>query len=257
MNIITLTTDLGLRDFYVPSVKGRICSHLPQAHIVDITHQVKPFNLAEAAFILGNAFPDFPENSIHLVSIESDIDSQGEFIIAQVQGQYFIAKNNGLIALITEEPPQKIRKVKTTDYQELKFPLKFIMVDLAAKLIAGQDLGAIGEPLDEMVARANLRPILMENIIRGTVIYVDNFGNVIINIDQSTLERYKNYSKFRINYHKTDYIEKISNYYEDVPEGEIVAIFGTNGYLEIAINKGNASQLLGLKTGQTIIVECT
>jgi len=256
MGIITLTTDLGLRDFYIPAVKGRICTARPETTVVDITHQVTPFNLAEAAFILRNAYTDFPENTVHLVSIETDFDADGIFVLAQVNNQYFIAKNNGLISLITEEPPQKIRKITPRDKTALKFPLKQVMVDYALALLDGKPPDEIGEPLEEMVARANLRPILMEHLIRGTIIHTDNFGNAITNIDQQTLARYKSAKQFRINYSKTDYIEQIHTYYNEVPEGECVCLTGTNGYLEIAINKGNASQLLGLDSGHTIIVEC-
>ncbi len=256
MGIITLTTDLGLRDFYVPSVKGLIYARYPDAKVVDITHEVKPFNLAEAAFILGNAFRDFPDFTIHLVSIESDFDTQGEFVLAQVNNQYFIAKNNGLISLITDEQPQKIRKLIETDKNALKFPLRNIMVETAIQLLKGSGIDKMGEPLEEMVARANLRPILLEKSIRGAIIYIDNFGNAITNIDQGTLERYSNPQNANINYSKKDYIEAISRHYEDVPEGEALALFSTSGYLEIAINKGNAGQLLGLNTGHTIIVEC-
>ena len=256
MQILTLTTDLGLRDFYVPSVKGRIYAQLPNVNIVDITHQVKPFNLAEAAFILGNAFHDFPSHTVHLVSIESDFDSQGEFILAFVHDQYFIAKNNGLISLLTDEPPQKVRKIKTDSSEAVTFPLKYLMVDVAVQIVNGTSPDEIGVPSDHTVARANLRPILMENIIRGTIIYVDNFGNAIINIDRATLERYKNFKHFRVNYNKKEYINEIKTHYEEVPEGEVVSLFGSSGYLEIAINKGDAGQLLGLKTGHTIIIEC-
>ncbi len=256
MGIITLTTDLGLRDFYVPSVKGRIYTHSPETKVVDITHQIKPFNIAEAAFLLSNAYRDFPEFTTHLVSIESDFDTQGDFVLAQVNNHYFIAKNNGLISLITDEPTQKIRKLTESDRSLLKFPLKEVMADIAIELDHGTLLDELGEPMDEMVARANLRPILLEGVIRGTVIYVDNFGNAISNITKQTLERYSEKKQISINYNKTNYIKAIQEHYEDVPEGECIALFGVNGYLEIAINKGNASQLLGLHIGHTIIVEC-
>lgn len=256
MGIITLTTDLGLRDFYVSSVKGRIYSQSPDTKVVDITHQVKPFNLAEAAFILSSAFPNFPEFTTHLVSIESDFDTQGDFVLTQVNNHYFIAKNNGLISLITDEPPQKIRKLKESNRSLLKFPLKEIMADIAVKIDKGTPLNELGDPMDEMVARANLRPILMERVIRGTVIYIDNFGNAITNITKATFERYPEKTQISVNYNKTDYIEGLLEHYEDVPEGECIALFGTNSFLEIAINKGNASQLLGLHIGHTIIVEC-
>lgn len=256
MQIITLTTDLGLRDFYVPSVKGRIYSQYPQVYLVDITHEVEPFHMAEAAFIVSNAYQDFPPYTIHLVSIESDFDTQGDFVLAQVNDHYFIAKNNGLISLITEDPPQKVRKITAPDKQALKFPLKTVMTDIAIALAQGQKPEELGEPMEELIARANLRPILLADVIRGAIIYVDNFGNAITNIDEATLERYPNRNRVRINYHKNDYIDYLSEHYEDVPEGECVAFFGSNGYLEIAINKGNASQLLGLTTGHTIILEC-
>lgn len=255
MTIITLTTDLGLRDFYVPSVKGMIYQEIADATVVDITHQIKPFDIAEAAFILGNTFTDFPQGTIHLVSVESDQDTQGTFLLASIEGQYILAKDNGLLSLITEQPPNELIKFQAADQHHLKFPLKHMLAQKAVEIAKGSPLDALGTPDGDIVMRTHLRPILLENVVRGTVIYVDNFGNVITNISQNDLDRYPNATQVKINYSRNEYIKRIYNHYEDVPEGEKVCLFGTKGYLEIAINKGNASQLLGLNTGHTIILE--
>lgn len=255
MTIVTLTTDLGLRDYYVPSVKGFLYGALPEGTVVDITHQVKPFNIAEAAFILSNTYFDFPKGTIHLASVESDQDNQSAYLMAEIEGHYFFAKDNGLISLITEKIPNKLIKLHASDNHQLKFPLKNLLAKTAAEFAGGAKPESLGTPEVDMVMRTHIRPILMENIIRGTVIYVDNFGNVITNIHQSDLDRYPEVNQVKVNYSRNEYINRIRIHYEEVPEGEKICLFGTNGYLEIAINKGNASQLLGLYNGQTIILE--
>lgn len=255
MSPITLTTDLGLKDFYVPAVKGYIISRLPSVNLVDISHQIQPFNIGEAAFVLRHIYQDFPENTIHLISVESDIDIGSSYILAVINNQYFLAKDNGLISLITDEPAQKIYQLPVANKQDLKFPLKYIMASTACQLREGAEITDLANETTEVQTRMNLRAILMEDLIRGTIIHIDNFGNVITNIAYENFQRYQSKKKAMVNYSRNEYINKISEHYEDVPEGERVALFGTTGLLEIAINKGNAARLLGLEIGQIIIVE--
>jgi len=255
MSIITLTTDLGLKDFYVPAVKGYILNRVPSVNLVDIAHQIQPFNIGEAAFVLRHIYQDFPANTIHLISVESDIDIGSSFILAMINNQYFLAKDNGLITLITDEPFQKIYQLPVADKQDLKFPLKYIMASTACQLQEGAEIKDFANETTQVQTRMNLRAILMEDIIRGTIIHIDNFGNVITNITYENFERYQGKKQEKLNYSKNEYINKISEHYEDVPEGERVALFGTTGLLEVAINKGNAAKLLGLEIGQIIILE--
>lgn len=255
--IITLTTDSGTRDFYIPAVKGYILQLIPNANIVDITHQIKPFHLAEAAFILKNAFPSFPAGTIHLVSVESNQPANNAFLLVKNQRQYFFSRDNGLISLLfdTGDTPSSLVRFTEKDKKKMNFPLKNVLAEKAFELHKHRKPEKLGEKVDSMVSLTNLRPILMENTIRGTVIYIDNFGNAITNISPEHLAKYKDRGKPLLHYNRTDYIENISAGYDDVPEGEALCLFGNTGLLEISINKGKAGQLLDLHPGHIILME--
>jgi len=253
--IITLTTDLGYKDFYVPAAKGTIWGALPTANIADITHEIKPFRLDEASFILRGCFEDFPPGTIHIVSVDSSRGTDRRFIAAKAMGHYFLCHDNGIISLVIDD--HLIEEVVELPFEieDLIFPLKKIFAPAAIKLAESGDLKKLGTPLKDYVRRANMRPLIEESIIRGTVIYTDNIGNAIVNIDKDSFGRVAKGRPFKINYNRAEYFDKIHTHYNEVPEGERICLFGTNGLLEIAINKGSCASLLGIKTGHLILVE--
>lgn len=253
--IITLTSDFGLRDYYVSALKGYIYSHLPTANIVDISHQIKPFHIAEAAFILRSAYKNFPRGTIHLICMDSDMQKATDFILVKYDGHFFLARDNGVISLVISGAPEEIIKLKCDDKKHLLFFARDVLAEAALTLIKEGEDKIKGEKLKHITALSNLKAILTGDVIRGTVIYVDNFGNAVTNIQPGHLERYKKMGIPIINYTRNEYIDKISTHYDDVPEGERLCLFGNTGFLEIAINKGSASQLLGLYTGHVILVE--
>jgi S-adenosylmethionine hydrolase len=253
--IITLTTDLGNKDPYVPAVKGYILGRQPGANIIDITHRVTPFHIAEASFILKGCFADFPEGTIHIISVDADYEMEQRFIAAAAAGHYFICPDNGVLSLIIEE--EQISEVVelpfTTD--QLVSPLKNILTPAACSLLTGEALNSLGSAWKGFVRKTHMQPVMEESIMRGTVIYVDNHGNAITNIERNHFGRYGENRKLQIYIRRNEYFDRMYTHYNEVPEGEKVCLFGTNGLLEIGINKGNASGLLGLKPGHTILVE--
>lgn len=255
MALLTLTTDLGLRDFYVPAVKGFILTQAPHANIVDISHRVTPFNIAEASFIFRNCYNEFPEGTVHIISVESSSANNGQYLLTKAAGHFFITCDNGLISLVLDEEPEAIYKLPPAHGKSKVFPLRYIMADAASKLLNGKKPGEIGEAFKEMELRTYLRPMMELNFIRGSIIYIDNFGNAITNIRKKHFERHTDKRKVLINFSRTDYFTEISTSYDDVPEGEKVCLINTEGYMEIAINKGSAASLLGLNVGHSIIVE--
>ena len=253
--IITLTTDLGYKDFYVPAVKGYIWSQSPTANITDITHEIRPFRLDEASFILRGCFEDFPKGTIHIISVDSSRGQERRFIAAKALGHYFLCHDNGIISLVIDE--QQIEEVVELPFEtdDLIFPLKKIFAPAAIKLAGSGDIKKLGKPLADYVRRANMRPLIEGSIIRATVIYTDNIGNAIVNIDKDSFERVAKGRPFKINYNRAEYFDRIHTHYNEVLDGERVCLFGTNGLLEIAINKGSCASLLGIKTGHLIMVE--
>lgn len=255
MPVITLLTDLGNKDFYVPLVKGQLLSALPDANITDISHAVEPFNIAEAAFILKGCYKAFPPGTVHIIAVDSEQEMEPACVLVKAAGQYFISHDNGFISLVLDDETA-IEEVINLPFsaEDLVFPSSRIFVPAAIAVLQGKKLQTIGTP-GNFLRKANLRPVIEETIIRASVVYIDNFGNAVTNLHRTDFERYHGSRDYRIYISRQEYFDEISQYYGEVPEGEKVCLFGSNGFLEIAINKGNGSGLLGIKVGKMVLVE--
>jgi len=257
MAVITLTTDLGLVDNYVASVKGTILKEAPETTIVDITHEVPSFDLQKSAFILRNCYQDFPEGTIHIIGVNSEADVNIPHVALYANGHYFIGADNGVFSLIFDNPPEKVVELTISqDTNRITFPTKDIFVKAACHIARGGTLEVIGTAKYELSVRTMFRAVSENNIIKGIATYIDHYGNVITNISESQFKNFGNGRPFKILFRSAEYeIEEISLAYSSVVEGERVALFSSTGYIEIAINKANASKLFGINQGDTIRVE--
>jgi S-adenosylmethionine hydrolase len=256
MPIITLTTDLGQKDFYLAAVKGFILSSLPDVRIVDVTHQIPSYHITQAAFILGNAFHYFPEGTVHLVSVDNSYQAEPKFVALKAEGHYFIGPDNGIFSLFLD--PSKIEKIVKINLRILDdyihFPIKDILVKSAVHLAKGGNMEFLGRKISHLNVRTIIQPVITNDQIRGSIIYVDSFKNAITNITRQQFEEVAKGREFTILFKRSETIEKISLQYSDVLEGEKLCLFGITGYLEVAINKGEASTLLGMGLGEAIII---
>lgn len=252
MAIITLTTDLGLKDYYVASVKGAILKELPETTIVDITHEIPAFDLTKSAFVIRNSYRDFPQGTIHIIGVNSDYDVETPHVAILIDGHYFIGADNGIFSLIHDNPPEKVVELTISqDTDRVTFPTKDIFVKAACHIARGGTLEVIGKLKTELSVRTLFRAVSENNTIRGMVIYIDHYGNIITNITERLFNEYGKGRKFTIYFRRAQYeITTISPSYNTVNEGEKLALFSSAGYLEIAINKGNASQLFGISKVQ-------
>lgn len=256
MGIITLTTDLGHRDFYQAALKGSILTLYPTVKIVDISHDISPFNIQQAAFVLKNAFQYFPKKTVHLIGIDSVYHNKNKYVAVKYQDYYFVGADNGIFSLIFEHEPDEIVELNIMqDLKFLHFPLTDIFAKAAVNLAKGGKLQDIGDPIASLKQRTIIQPIVDENSIRGSVIYIDSFQNVITNITKSLFDKVQNDRSFILYFRRNESIKQLSWHYNEVPEGEKLCLFGISNHLEIAINKGNASGLLGLQPGDTVRVE--
>jgi len=256
MGIITLTTDLGHKDFYQAALKGSILSLFPAVRIVDISHDITPFDLQQAAFILKNAYQYFPKKTVHLIGIDSVYNGNTRYLALKYNGYYFIGADNGIFSLIFEDHPEEIVELSIIqDLKFLHFPLTDIFAKAACHLARGGKLSEIGEPTTELVQRRVFEPIVEQDSIRGSVIYVDSFQNVITNIHKELFTQVQKDRPFVLYFRRNETINQLSWHYNEVPEGEKLCLFGISNYLEIAINKGNASGLLGLQTDDVVRIE--
>lgn len=255
MSIITLTTDWNKNDFYTGALKGKLLSHSKDIQIIDITHQIKPFNLPEAAFVVRNAYPFFPKDTIHIITVNSERSNGNAHILVKMNGHYFIAADNGIFGLIFQENPEKIIQINRKSSIP-SFPSLEIYPEIIRKLIAGVPADKLGEEKTNLYKRIPLRPTIDESVIIGRVVYIDSFYNAITNISEDLFQRVGNKRKFQIFVQSnTNMINNISKSYHENPQGELLALFNSLHLLEIAMNGGNASQILALDTNSTVRVK--
>lgn len=272
MPIITLTTDFGNKDPFVASVKGKIYSELPEVTIVDVSHEIQPFDLAEGAYIIKNAYSNFPKGSIHILGVDDLMTPSKRPIVALIDDHYFIGVNNGLISLINQEiRPKEIYEINIPQsYTQTVFTSRDVFVPVACHIARGGKLSVIGQKLNDFKELSTLQPIVKDNkVIVGVVIYIDNYGNSITNISKNTFDRVGKKRDFRIYHRNHEFTQVFENYNqilkdaenEDSTIGNSLALFNSANYLEIAIFKsnpktsGSASTLFGMKKGSEIYVE--
>jgi S-adenosylmethionine hydrolase len=257
MPIITLTSDWGSRDPYLASVKGTILSQLPGAIIVDISHDIAPFNLGQAAFIFRNAYRSFPEHTIHILSIKSEASIETPHTIVSKEGYFFISADNGIFSLIFDKDPDKIVEIdilQDSDY--FTFPTRDVFVKAAVHIAKGGKIEELGTTKKNIKKSFPFKPVVEGHVMRGKVIYIDAFGNLLFNITEPEFRNTVKGKKFEITFRTPGYsITSLSKSYSDVPEGEMLALFGSTGYLEIAINRGHAGSLLGMEIDDIVRIE--
>ena len=247
MALITLTSDIGLRDYLVGAVKGQLLGVDRSFQLVDITHGLSPFNYPQTAYICRAAIRQFPEGSFHLILVNL-FDVKPEYLLMiRHQGQYIGIADNGLITMILEEVPELVVALPL-QRSEPKNTLYCAQVFGRAirDLEGGKKLEEIGDPGVSIQVKNPLRPQLGNNWMEGQIIFIDHFENVVVNISREEFEEHRKGRSFKIVFKRDEVIDKISETYADAGEGEKLALFNSAGYMEIAINKGNAAGLLGL-----------
>jgi S-adenosylmethionine hydrolase len=258
MAIITLTTDLGLKDSYVGSIKGAILKELPSVSIVDISHDVKKFDITEAAFVLKTVFHDFPEGSIHIIGVKTEATLKTPHVIVLFKNHYFIGADNGIFSLIFDILPEKVVELSISqDTDVLTFPTKDVFVKAACHIARGGSMEVIGKPVSSLRKSEALRSFSEgSNILKGFVVYIDSYENIITNISKQQFYDFGKSRNFTIFFRRAEYsISSISKSYDDVPLGERLAIFSASGFLEIAMNSANASGIFGIHIRDVIRIE--
>ena len=248
MPILTLTSDIGHKDFLVGAVKGQILQVNEAFHIVDISHDLTPFNYPQAAYVCRNAIRNFPEESFHMILMNLYHTRPEYLLIARYGQQYLGIADNGLLSMIAEGVPEEIVAIPLdrTQNRNTLYCAK-VMAEAFTDLLSGKSLQKIGDPTISIQVKNPLKPLLGNNYIEGQIIFIDHFENVIVNITREEFEEQRRGRSFKIVFKRDEVIDKISESYADVNEGEKLALFNSASYLEIAINKGNAAGLFGLQ----------
>tara|TARA_R110001592_G_scaffold42136_2_gene136969 strand:- start:1772 stop:2602 length:831 start_codon:yes stop_codon:yes gene_type:complete len=274
MSLITLTTDFGTKDHFLGAVKGAIYSELPDAKIVDITHEISPFSITETAYILKNSYKSFPDKSIHIIGVDSELSTENKHIALLLDNHYFICPDNGLISMIASEiNPTQIVEINIHDRVESSFPVLDVFVQVACFIARGGNLDVIGKVTHTYKKMIEIQPKINANEtqITGNVIYIDNYGNVISNISKKLFTDVGKGRSYKVTARRYTF-NTINKKYNDIInyqidedrkhyDGNKLAIFNSAGFLEIAIYRsnlstvGSASSLLGLNYRDTITVE--
>lgn len=248
MPVLTLTSDIGLRDFLVGAVKGQILQTNDAFHLVDISHEIVPFNYAQTAYVVKNVIKHFPPETFHLVLTNLFHQKPEHLLIARIGDQYLGLADNGLITMIADGMPDEVVAIPL-DKQQIRNTIYCtkVLTQAFTDMLSGKALSKLGDPNFPIQAKNPLRALHSSNYIEGQIIYIDRFENVIVNITKEEFETQRKGRRFKIIFKRDQEIDRISESYADAQEGTELALFNSAGYLEIAINKGNAAGLFGLQ----------
>lgn len=280
MSIITLTTDYGLKDHFVGALKGKILTENSEATIADISHNIDPFNTVEASYIIGAAYMSFPKGTVHLIGVDAELNKENQHIAMQWNDHFFICADNGILSMLSQKViPQKIVAINIHDRLSEDATDLDVFVTVASHLSKGGSLSVIGKEITTIKQVTELQPVVAadKNSIKGYVIYIDHFGNVVTNITKKLFMEVAKGRPYEIpllqkrNQKKSSPIKNIWAKYSDIAnagkypiknyEGDKLAIFNEAGFLEIAIFRsnpmsvGSANSLLGLNYRDSISIE--
>ena len=274
MSVITLTTDFGTKDHYVGSVKGALFNELENVNIVDVSHNISPFNIVEAAYIIENSYKNFPEGSIHIIGVDSEKTIEQSHLVIKLDNHFFICANNGIMSLLASKiNPEKIIEINIHNDKITTFSVIDVFVKIAAHIYRGGSIDLVGNQIYELKELYNLNPILNEksNEISGNVIYVDNYDNVVTNISKKIFIEFGKSRSFEINARNYIFKEIVGSYGNairfDIKKenrkeiGKKIALFNKSNYLELSIYKSNpqtfggAASLFGINYRDVITIK--
>lgn len=254
--VITLMTDFGTNDHFVGVMKGVILNINPQVQIVDITHTIPPQDVHGAAFLINSTYRYFPAGAIHVVVVDPGVGSRRRAIVCQTDTAYFVCPDNGVLSYILgNDTAHRVVALGNTDYWLSEVSNTFhgrdIFAPAAAHLSRGISLSQFGDAVNNVVRLPIQIPQVTKTAIVGSVIWVDRFGNLITNLTSDMLESFGMNDGFVVKAGTAE-IHRLNRAYAESEEGECLAIIGSSGYLEISINQGSASQVIGLKRNDVI-----
>jgi S-adenosylmethionine hydrolase len=252
MIFITLTTEWHEDDFFNGVVRGKLAVLCPEAVVVTNAMAIPPFNIMHGAFVVRNTFLHYPEGTIHLIFVSSEPPKDGRYLIVKDRGHYFIGADNGIFSLILNSPPELIIGIKNAD----KTDEIDLFTKTAALITSGKKLASLGEKIEQITEKVPLRATIDKNVIIGSIIFIDSYGNAITNITPEVFGRVFESRSFRIFIKSNKYFtEKISLSYSDEPIGELVTRFNSLDLLEVSINGDNLKQLFDIEVGDVVRVE--
>ena len=274
MPIVTLTTDFGHKDFSVSVIKGALIQQISNLTIIDISHEISPYNPSETAYILKNAFRSFPNGSIHIIGVESEWTPENSHIVMEFEEHYFISSDNGVLSLIKEDfNASKIVEINIHKKVISAFPVLDVFINVAAHIARKGKLEVIGKSITDIKELTNIKPVINKdkNQILGSVIYIDNYGNLVTSIKESLFYEVGKSRSFTIFARSIKFKNIYKSYSQAIDfnlpkgkreeDGKKLALFNTAGHLELAVYKSNpltvggAGSLFGLGYRDPVTVQ--
>ena len=274
MPVITLTSDFGNKDHFVGSVKGSLNNEIPNVNIIDISNDISPFNIIEGAYIIENAYKNFPEGSVHIIGVDSEKTPEKKHLVIKLDGHYFICADNGIMSLVANRiKPEKIIEINIHNSSSSSFTVLDVFVKVAAHIYRGGSIDLVGNKIFQLKELYDINPILNEknNEVTGNVIYIDNYENVVTNISKLVFEEFGKSRPYVINARNYKFNSIVNSYSESIKfdikkelrkeEGKKIALFNKANFLELAIYKSNplitggASSLFGLKYRDVVTIK--
>lgn len=252
MPVITLTTEWRPDDIFHGIIKGKLCTLCPGATIIDNAASVPVLNISHASFVIRNTYNNYPPGTIHIICVHSEAVRDKGYLVVKARDHYFIGTDNGIFNLILNSEPDEIIRITCKDINdELD-----VFARAAADIISGKKLSEIGKPDKNITERVPLRATIDKDVIIGSIIFIDSYGNAISNITREIFYRVFEGKKYRILIQSNkNHTEQILRKYSDVPVGELLARFNSLDLLEIAINGANVAELLSLSVGTSVRVD--
>jgi S-adenosyl-L-methionine hydrolase (adenosine-forming) len=252
MPVITLTTEWKPDDIYYGIIKGKLCSLCPGTIVIDNASSIPAFNISQASFIIRNTYNNYPKGTIHIICVHSEAHNDQDHLIVKARDHYFIGTDNGIFNLILNADPDEIVRI---DHEGVSDEIE-IFSKAAAGLISGKKLSELGNPVKTVSERIPFRATIDKDVIIGSIIFIDSYGNAISNITREVFYRVFENKEYRILIQSNkNFTEQISLKYSDVPVGEMLARFNSLDLLEISINGADVSELLSVDVGSVVRID--
>jgi len=252
MPVITLTTEWKPDDIYHGIIKGKLCSLCPEATIIDNAVAIPAFNISHASFVIRNTYGNYPKGTIHIICVHSEAVRGQDYLIVKAKDHFFIGTDNGIFNLILNADPDEVVKI---DHSESSDELD-IFAKAASALLRGRKPSELGKQLKSISEMIPLRATIEKDVIIGSIIFIDSYGNAISNVTREVFHRVFEGKEYRILIQSNkNYTDHILEKYSDVPVGEMLSRFNSLDLLEISINGANVSELLDLNVGSVLRIE--
>jgi S-adenosylmethionine hydrolase len=245
--IITFVSDFGDSDWFVAAVKGQILQKNPETIIIDITHSIVPHDIRSAAFVIKAVNENFPLGTVHLVVVDPGVGSERKPLIVESAGRFFVGPDNGVFSYVLNAQAQ-VFAIEVTDEVSATFHARDVFGPVAGLLSGGKKPSSLGHKIGDYMRSPFPETKRVGEEVHGEIVYIDHFGNLITNIQNSVDAMSVRIANETIS---------VRQYYAEAKQGELITVRGSTGFFEISANKGSAQKLLNADTGMLVVVTTT